>query len=79
MSKKVAFTPKPISTVPAHADDWVSGEKPKAKKEEEKEPMKRLTLDIREPLHRRVKRASVDRGMEMAEMLRLLLEKEYPE
>ena len=77
MSKKVAFTPKPTSTVPPRADDWVSGEKPKAKKKEESQ--KRLTIDISESLHRRVKIGCASRGLEMAEVMRELLEKEFPE
>ena len=79
MSKKVAFTSKPTAMVPPHADEWVSGEKSKAQKKEEKEPTKRFTFDAPVSLHRRVKRACVDRGVEMAEVMRELLEKEFPE
>lgn len=79
MSKKVAFTPKPISTVPPQADDWVSGEKPKAKKKEEDEPKKRFTFDVPVSLHRRVKRGCADRGVEMADVMREFLKKEFPE
>jgi predicted DNA binding CopG/RHH family protein len=79
MSKKVTFKPKPTSAVPANADEWVSGENPKAKKQEEEEPKKRFTFDVPESLHRRVKIGCAARGVEMAEVVRQLLEKEFPE
>jgi predicted DNA binding CopG/RHH family protein len=44
-----------------------------------KEIKKRLTIDIRESLHRRVKIGCVTRGVEMADVVRELLEKEFPE
>lgn len=78
MNKKVKFTPKPTSAVPANADDWVSGESPKAKKKEEEEPKKRFTFDVPVSLHRRVKIGCASRGVEMAEVMRELLEKEFP-
>jgi hypothetical protein len=79
MSKKVTFTPKPTSTVPANADDWVSGETPQVVKNEEKEPTKRFTFDVPASLHRRVKVGCAARGLEMADVMRELLEKEFPE
>jgi predicted DNA binding CopG/RHH family protein len=45
----------------------------------EREPMKRLTIDIRESLHRRVKVGCAARGVDIAEVMRQLLEKEFPE
>jgi hypothetical protein len=45
----------------------------------EREPFKRFTFDVPESLHRRVKRACVDRGVEMAELMRQLLKNEFPE
>jgi len=39
--------------------------------------MKRLTLDLPEPLHRAIKRNAVDEGVTMAEKLRALLAKHY--
>jgi hypothetical protein len=39
--------------------------------------MKRLTLDIPEPLHRAIKMRSVEEGVAMVDMLRLLLQEHY--
>lgn len=50
---------------------------PPQPKEEPKEKMKRLTLDIPESLHRRIKGKAVMEGMTMVEMLRVLLEETY--
>ena len=40
--------------------------------------MKRLTLDIPEPLHRGIKIAAAQEGVTMAEKLRALLMTHYP-
>jgi hypothetical protein len=79
MSKKVTFKPKPTSAVPANADEWVSGENPKAKKQEEEEPKKRFTFDVPESLHKRVKAGCAIRGVEMSDLMREFLKKEFPE
>jgi hypothetical protein len=73
MAKKTAQIP---SRPPhANADEWVSGEttaKPgKAAK------TKRLTLDLDEGLHRRIKLACAIRGSTMVEEITKLLEKEF--
>ena len=47
------------------------------KPEEPKEKIKRLTLDIPESLHRRIKGKAVMEGVTMVEMLRELLEETY--
>jgi hypothetical protein len=39
--------------------------------------IKRLTLDIPEPLHRAIKMRSVEEGVAMVDMLRLLLQEHY--
>jgi predicted DNA binding CopG/RHH family protein len=39
--------------------------------------MKRLTLDIPESLHRAIKTRSVEKGVAMVDMLRILLDKHY--
>lgn len=49
----------------------------KSKKEEAPEAMKRLTLDIPESLHRRIKGKAVMEGVTMVNMLRELLEENY--
>jgi hypothetical protein len=41
--------------------------------------MKRLTLDISESLHRRLKATCAQRGTKMVDDIRLILEREFPE
>ena len=41
--------------------------------------LKRLTIDIPEPLHRRIKVACARRGAKMADEIRCLLEERYPD
>jgi hypothetical protein len=72
--KKTTFTPKPSSKNPTATglDAFVglsSGDG---------EKMKRLTIDIPESLHRRVKAGCAVRGIEMASLMREFLEKEFP-
>jgi hypothetical protein len=40
-------------------------------------PMKRLTLDLDEPLHRAIKKNAAEEGVTMAQKLRSLLSKHY--
>ena len=40
--------------------------------------MKRFTIDVPLALHRRVKTACAQRGLKMADVLRELLEREFP-
>jgi len=87
MSKKVAFPPKPSMIVPANADAWVSGGLAKA---EEPAPspvhaeavhigrMKRFTFDVPEYLHRRIKARCAEKGVDMADEMRRLLEQHFP-
>lgn len=87
MAKKVSFsgTPKPTPNI----ENWVdNGEvpqpEPKAaialpevKPIPEEPKMKRLTLDIPDELHRKIKGKAVAEGVTMVEMLRELLETNY--
>ena len=63
-----------------HADAWVSGQTP-ATKEVAPPPAKpkRLTLDLTDDLHRRIKVACSVRGTTMVEEITKLLEKEFRE
>jgi hypothetical protein len=80
MAKKTAQIPsKPRSS---SADEWVSGNTP-ATKEIVSPPAqtsitKRLTLDLEEDLHRRIKVACSVRGSTMVEEITKLLKKEFP-
>lgn len=42
------------------------------------EQVKRLTIDVPESLHRRIKATCAVNGTKMADAIRLLLEREYP-
>jgi len=73
-AKRVSIGPRPGSQEhSANVDEWVASraaEPPPVK-------MKRLTLDIPEPLHRSIKKKAADRGVTMAELLRQLFEEHY--
>lgn len=92
MSKTIAFKPPPKP--PVAADDWVRSrggplerETPSAPapaQEAPAEPMKRFTIDVSVSLHARIKMACAAKGAElgktvtMADVLRDLLEREFP-
>jgi hypothetical protein len=84
--KKVSFAkPRP----PATGDDWVSGAaQPEASaspvaaepvKATETVQMKRFTIDVPVELHRRIKAQCAMQGQKMANVLREILEREFPE
>jgi hypothetical protein len=84
MSKKeIRFTKKP-GTPPPAAEAWVNssrGTDAAAASDEPvkpEEPTKRLTLDIPESLHARVKSQCAKRGSKMVDEIRLLLETNFP-
>jgi hypothetical protein len=72
--KKVVFGTKP-SAPSAAAEKWIG----------EREvplpavPMKRLTIDVTEDLHRRIKMICAAHGLKMADELRRILEERFPE
>jgi hypothetical protein len=81
-SEKVPMDAKPgRSSQPANLDTWVGegGGKPPPPPPPPTPPvkMKRLTLDIPEPLHKAIKMRSVQEGVAMVDMLRELLAKHY--
>jgi hypothetical protein len=81
-NKKLSFAIKPR---PGNDDEWVASRTP-ATKEISQTPLlpaktgiiKRLTLDLNEDLHRRIKLASTIRGSTMVEEITKLLEKNFP-
>jgi predicted DNA binding CopG/RHH family protein len=90
MPKEVSFSAKP--KIKANVDNWVeSREIPTSEAnpqlatpevtqitEEPSQPkIKRLTLDISEALHKKIKVRAVIEGISMVEMLRELLETTY--
>lgn len=83
MSKKILVPAKPQSAnPPASAAEWIGRqETPPTPSTEEAnaEPLVRLTFDIPESLHRRIKMAHAQKGIKrMATELRRILEEHYP-
>jgi hypothetical protein len=75
--KKTLITAKPSQSArPADADAWVSSGQP-AKLPAER--MKRLTIDVTESLHRRIKVGCAQKGEDMADELRRILEQHFPQ
>lgn len=72
MSKRITIGPKPRAASAVAAERWVKGG------DEREVAMKRLTLDVPEDLHRRIKVACAARGRKMADELRRLLEETFP-
>jgi ParG len=75
MSKTITFKP---AQRPASAEDWVQGARATDREAPALGPMKRFTIDVPLELHRRVKSACATRGLKMADVLRDLLEREFP-
>lgn len=75
MGKKVSFGAKPgpkVRNGPASAENWVD------KGSVDGEPTRRFTIDVPESLHRRIKAQCAERGLKMANEVRVLLEKHFP-
>jgi hypothetical protein len=66
---------------PGDAERWIKApESPSARRVAEGEAFSaRLTLDVTPALRRRLKLAAVTRGVTVADMLRTLLEREFPD
>ena len=82
MNKSVSFA-RPARKPQPDADAWVgsSGVEasvPAPKPAKQPVPMKRLTLDIPEELHRRVKSGCAARGEKIADVVRRYLDAEFP-
>lgn len=71
-TKKVQLGTRPVAKAPA-ADDWVKSRD----SSDGKEPMKRLTIDVPESLHRAIKMACAGRGSKIADEVRELLNQKY--
>lgn len=66
-----------FSSRPSDADAWVR--KPDAPAEPARASTARLTIDVTPALRGRIKVTAFSRGLTVADMLRALLEREYPE
>ena len=71
--KKVSFGAKPTGS-PARlsADAWINDK-------DAGQPMKRLTIDVPLGLHKRIKSQCAEKGTKMADAVRELLEKQFPD
>ncbi len=79
MSKKLTFAKKPTSgAIDTEALDAFVGVTPTAAPQTPSEKMKRFTFDVPESLHRRVKSQCAARGVDMADVLRGILEERFP-
>ena len=75
MTKRIQFGGKPPSHQnQAAVDAWVSDQKLKPG-----EPVKRFTFEVPLSLHKRIKMTCAARDRQMAEVLRELLDKHFPE
>lgn len=84
MAKNLNFKMNP-SQPPSSADAWVSGDQPVERQvavpprpATNGQPMKRFTIDVPRGLHTRIKTECARRGVKMADMLRELLEQQFP-
>ena len=74
-TKKIEFGTKPTNRpVPDAVDSWVES---RAVEQVVVEPMKRLTIDIPESLHRSIKSQCAMRGSKIADEVRELLLQKY--
>jgi hypothetical protein len=70
--KKVTIGAKPQGSNNLSSDHWVAAR-------EASEPIKRLTIDVPFALHKRIKSQCAMSGVNMANEIRDLLEKRFPE
>lgn len=74
--KKISFGGKPPSNTNANlnADSWVENREI----QEEKEAMKRLTIDVPMSLHKRIKSQCAMQDLVMADVIRDMLDQRFP-
>jgi len=71
--KKVSFRAKPAeSSAKLSPEEWINDK-------DAGQPMKRLTIDVPLGLHKRIKSQCAVKGTKMADAVRELLEKQFPE
>jgi predicted DNA binding CopG/RHH family protein len=77
MNKRVLMSPKPSpkQNPITSAENWVNAT---SKETNESVTMKRLTLDVSEALHRRIKSSCAIKGVNMSDELRRILEGHFP-
>jgi hypothetical protein len=80
MSRKTVPFKIPVKA-PDPAEAWVQKREAPlvaALPEPESEPMKRFTIDVPESLHKRIKAQCALRGDKMADVIRAMLNREFP-
>lgn len=77
MSKTIPFNPIKTEPLPA-ADKWVGGAEAVRDKSEVQGPSRRLTVNIPEDLHRRIKVKCAAEGRQITDVINELLLREYP-
>jgi hypothetical protein len=75
--KKVKLGHRPHSKIPTNPDEWVGSAPESVEAAPESVPMKRLTIDIPETLHRQIKTHCAAQGVRMSEDIRELLMEKY--
>lgn len=73
MSKKITMTARPKAKV--EVDKWVETREPAIAEKAAVKP-KRLTIDIDPSLHKKLKMSCVNRDIQIADLLRMLIENE---
>lgn len=77
--KKVSFAAKrPTKAIANPIDDWVENRETQPQTAVLREPMKRLTIDVPIPLHKRIKSQCALNNLVMADVIRELLEQRFP-
>ncbi len=75
-SKRVGIGARPMADPRAEA--WIQ-QRVEAGRQEGDRQTARMTLDVTPALRTRIKLAAIERGVTMAQMLREVLEREFPE
>jgi predicted DNA binding CopG/RHH family protein len=87
MSKRINIAAKPTAQMKPSADEWVEKRGGEIRAPEETAPAstaattkpKRLTIDVSESLHRRIKVSCAQDGTQMADVIREILERSFAE
>lgn len=75
-NKKVTIGAKPTASKHAEADEWVN--KRATVLADDQEPLKRLTLDIPQNLHSRIKSDCALKGKKMVDVITEMLLEKFP-
>ncbi len=70
---------RPFSARPGAAESWVRTAEPSSSRAPNGGFTARLTIDVTQPLRGRIKIAAFQRGLTVADMLRALLDREFPD